>query len=63
VNDGLLAGSEPQVAELVDVAGLIPHGPPGDGVRNVVAVPDHDVLGIKAGVATAVRAWGVEYTL
>jgi hypothetical protein len=63
VNDGLLASSQPKAAELVDVAGLIPHGPSGDGVRDVVAVPDHDVLGVEAGVAPAVGAWGVEIHL
>jgi hypothetical protein len=52
VNDGLLASSQLQAAELVDVSGLIPHGPSGDGVSDVVAVPDHHVLGVKAGVAT-----------
>jgi hypothetical protein len=38
VNDGLLASSQREAAELVDMSGLIPHGPSGDGVRDVVAV-------------------------
>jgi hypothetical protein len=63
VNDGLLASSQSQVAELVDVSGLIPHGPSRDGVSDVVAVLDHDLLGVEAGVATAVGARGVEIHL
>jgi hypothetical protein len=47
VNDGLLASSEREaVGECVAVASLISHGLPGDGVRDVVPVPDHHILGI-----------------
>lgn len=64
VNDGQppAPSPQPQVAELVDVAGLIPYRPSGDGVRDVVAVPDHDVFGVKAGFATAVGAGKSKYT-
>jgi hypothetical protein len=63
VNDGLLASSQPEVAELVDVSGLIANCPSGNGVRNVVAVLDHHILGIQARVAAPVGAWGVEIHL
>ena len=53
VNDCLLASSQSERAELIDMPRGIPHGPPGDGVRNIVAVPDHHVLGVKAGVVAA----------
>jgi hypothetical protein len=63
VNDGLLASSQREAAEFVDMSGLIRHSPSGDGVRDVVAVFDHHILGVKAGVATPIRAWGVEVHL
>ncbi|HEY6684523.1 MAG TPA: hypothetical protein VI030_16195 [Propionibacteriaceae bacterium] len=37
MNDGLLASSQPEGAELLDVSSLIPHGASGDGVRDVIA--------------------------
>jgi hypothetical protein len=40
VNDGLLASSQPDGAEGVDVSGRIPHDPAGDDVGGVVAVSD-----------------------
>jgi hypothetical protein len=45
------------------MSGRIPHGPSGDRVRDVVAVPDHHVFGVKARVAAGVGAWGVEIHL
>jgi hypothetical protein len=64
VNDGLLASSQPEaVRKCVAVTGPISYGPPGDRVRDVVAVPDHHVLGVKARVTATVGAWGVEIHL
>ena len=63
VDDGLLASSPPEVTELVDVSGLVPNDPAGNGVCGVVPVPDHHILGVKAGVAASVTSWESKYTL
>ena len=64
VNDGLLASTQPEaVRECVTVAGRIPHSPAGDRVGDVVAVPDHHILGVKARIAAGVTSWGVEIHL
>jgi hypothetical protein len=60
VNDGLLASSQPEaVLQCIAVSGRITRRPSGDRVRGVVAVSDHHILGVKAGVAAGVTSWGV----
>jgi len=64
VNDGLLAGAQPEaVPECVAVACPVSYGPTRDGVRGVVTVSDHNVFGVKAGVAAGVASWGLEIDL
>jgi hypothetical protein len=63
VDDGLLASSQPGSCRTCTRVLPYPAPPSGDGVRDVVAVLDHDVLRVKAGVAAAVGAWGVEVHL
>ena len=50
--------TRPESAERTDVSGRIPDGLSGDGVRDVVAVPDHHVLSVNAGLAAGGTSWG-----
>ena len=63
VNDRLLASSQPESAEFVNMSSCVPHRPFGDRVSDVVAIPDHYVLGVKTGVAAPVGPWESKYTL
>jgi hypothetical protein len=63
VNDVLLASSQPEGAERVDVSGRIPHGPSGDGVRRGTRQPPVELRRVASGRLTPGTLAGLDRSL